>query len=310
MSVVSREPRRGQVEHRTAHSRSATGRRRARRRDSYTRSRLEHPEGHRSGCLGPRRGGVAAPALRRRLKLPRRWCSPPRPPRPAALVVAMPRSRARDAGLCCLNMWAYLAAYEMPNDDPEALQRRVRIDYPIAIDRVLGLGVPPTVRLQRRLATAGTVNRFERLLVFCHWIWFAVPHGAVRTSGCATQSGFRRRRCGCTRCSTPARSSTGRSRPRRRGTPPSTGASATATGSGPANDDRVRRAVLGRPLAELMEVLGGNPLAAMPSLHLATSLMAAQLLTETGPVAARSAGPTPCCWRSRSSTWASTTRPI
>ena len=31
--------------------------------------------------------------------------------------------------------------------------------------------------------------------------------------------------------------------------------------------------------------LGGNPLAAMPSLHFATSLMAAHMLAETGPVA-------------------------
>ena len=31
--------------------------------------------------------------------------------------------------------------------------------------------------------------------------------------------------------------------------------------------------------------LGGNPLAAMPSLHFATSVMAAHLLAETGPVA-------------------------
>ena len=35
----------------------------------------------------------------------------------------------------------------------------------------------------------------------------------------------------------------------------------------------------------LYSVLGGNPLAAMPSLHFATSMMAAQLLSETGPVA-------------------------
>jgi membrane-associated phospholipid phosphatase len=34
----------------------------------------------------------------------------------------------------------------------------------------------------------------------------------------------------------------------------------------------------------LYSVLGGNPLAAMPSLHFATSLMAAHLLTEAGPV--------------------------
>jgi membrane-associated phospholipid phosphatase len=37
--------------------------------------------------------------------------------------------------------------------------------------------------------------------------------------------------------------------------------------------------------AGLYDVLGGNPLAAMPSLHFATSLMAAHLLSEVGPVA-------------------------
>ena len=36
---------------------------------------------------------------------------------------------------------------------------------------------------------------------------------------------------------------------------------------------------------DLYDVLGGNPLAAMPSLHFATSLMGAHLLTEMGPVA-------------------------
>ena len=34
----------------------------------------------------------------------------------------------------------------------------------------------------------------------------------------------------------------------------------------------------------LYSVFGGNPLAAMPSLHFATSMMAAQLLSETGPL--------------------------
>jgi membrane-associated phospholipid phosphatase len=37
--------------------------------------------------------------------------------------------------------------------------------------------------------------------------------------------------------------------------------------------------------APLYGVLGGNPLAAMPSLHFATSVTAAHVLTETGPVA-------------------------
>jgi membrane-associated phospholipid phosphatase len=35
----------------------------------------------------------------------------------------------------------------------------------------------------------------------------------------------------------------------------------------------------------LYSVFGGNPLAAMPSLHFATSLMAALLLAEVGPIA-------------------------
>jgi hypothetical protein len=35
----------------------------------------------------------------------------------------------------------------------------------------------------------------------------------------------------------------------------------------------------------LYSVFGGNPLAAMPSLHFATSVMAALLLAESGPVA-------------------------
>jgi hypothetical protein len=37
--------------------------------------------------------------------------------------------------------------------------------------------------------------------------------------------------------------------------------------------------------APLYSFLGGNPLAAMPSLHFATSLMAARVLSDAGPVA-------------------------
>ena len=44
--------------------------------------------------------------------------------------------------------------------------------------------------------------------------------------------------------------------------------------------------------APLYGVLGGNPLAAMPSLHFATSVTAAHVLTETGASPGRSAGRT------------------
>jgi membrane-associated phospholipid phosphatase len=40
----------------------------------------------------------------------------------------------------------------------------------------------------------------------------------------------------------------------------------------------------GRLWSPLYDFLGGNPVAAMPSLHFATSVMAAKMLTEAGPV--------------------------
>jgi membrane-associated phospholipid phosphatase len=182
-------------------------------------------------------------------------------------------------------MWAYLAAYEMPHDDPERLAARVHARYPIAIDRALGLGVPPTLRLQRSFSTPGRVNRFERLLVWCHWLWFAVPHGAVGYVLVRRRDLF------------PAAAArmyavfdlgalfywtipTA---------PPWWAAAHALLEDGQAV--RTRRMMIeygeqfwGDRWGALYDVLGGNPLAAMPSLHFATSLMAAHLLAETGPL--------------------------
>jgi len=205
---------------------------------------------------------------------------------PAALCVATPRSRARDAAICVLNMWAYVAAYEMPHDDPERLEARVKIDYPVAVDRILGLGVPPTLRLQR-LSTPGKVNRLERVLVWSHWMWFAVPHATVAYVWWRDPDRF------------PSAAA------RMYGVfdlgavfywaiptaPPWYAASKGRLDDGE-EALHVRRMMIeygeqfwGERWAALYDVLGGNPLAAMPSLHFATSLMAAHLLTEVGPVA-------------------------
>jgi membrane-associated phospholipid phosphatase len=205
---------------------------------------------------------------------------------PAALCVAMPRSRARDAGVVLLNMWAYLAAYEMPYDDPERLASRVLVDYPIAVDRVLGLGTPPTLRLQRAFSAPGTINRFERVLVWCHWMWFAVPHATV---GYIWWRAPERFPAGATRMyavfdvgavfywTIPT-------------APPWYAAAQGRLDDG--RPLRVRRMMIeygeqfwGDRWGALYDVLGGNPLAAMPSLHFATSLMGAHLLSEVGPVA-------------------------
>jgi membrane-associated phospholipid phosphatase len=205
---------------------------------------------------------------------------------PLALCVAMPRSRSRDVALGVLNMWAYLAAYEMPYDDPERLAARVRVDYPIAIDRALGLGVPPTLRLQRAFAAPGAVNRFERVLVWCHWMWFAVPHMSVayvlwrapdRFPSAAVRM-YAVFDVGAVFYWTIPTA------------PPWWAAARGRLDDG--RQLRVRRMMIeygaqfwGDRWSALYDVLGGNPLAAMPSLHFATSLMAAHLLTEVGPVA-------------------------
>ena len=205
---------------------------------------------------------------------------------PAALCVAIPRSRVRDVAVPVLNMWAYLAAYKMPHDDPDKLAARALVDYPIAVDRVLGLGVPPTLRLQRAFSTPGTVNRFERVLVWCHWMWFGVPHASVayvlwrdpdRFPGAAARMYGVFNAGAVFYWAIPT-------------APPWYAATRDRLEDGEAL--RVRRMMIeygqqfwGDRWGALYDVLGGNPLAAMPSLHFATSLMAAHLLSELGPAA-------------------------
>ena len=83
--------------------------------------------------------GVAAPLVRRRLHLPTAGGARGRRRRARRPLRRCSRARARATSRrALLQMWAYLAAYEMPYDDPEALERRVRIDYPVRVDRVLG----------------------------------------------------------------------------------------------------------------------------------------------------------------------------
>jgi hypothetical protein len=229
--------------------------------------------------------GVAAPALRRRLKLPVPSVLVLSGLSPLAICVVLPRSRRRDVLVSALNMWAYISAYEMPHDDPERLAQKARVRYPLVADEFLGLGVTPTIRLQRAFSAPDRVRRFERVLVFCHWLWFFVPHGSL------VYVLIRR----------PDRFASAAARmyavfdigavfywliP----TAPPWWAS--AQGVLPERALRVRRMMVeygpefwGDLWEPLYDVLGGNPLAAMPSLHFATSLMAARVLREVGPVA-------------------------
>lgn len=232
--------------------------------------------------------GVAAPAVRRRLRLPRAAVAATAWSAPVALCVAVPRSRARDVGTCVLQMWAYLAMYEMPNDDPGALEARVLVDYPVAADRAIGLGELPGVRLQRRFADPPSIRAPEKLLVWAHWIWFTVPHGTALYVLLRRRERF----------------------PRAAGliyatfdvgvlfywlaptAPPWYAAEHGRLGAaGDEEVPRLRRLMLdygqqfwGERWHVLYDGLAGNPLAAMPSLHFATSVTAAHVLSDVGTV--------------------------
>jgi hypothetical protein len=208
---------------------------------------------------------------------------------PVALCVLFPRSRARDVATVSLQMWAYLAGYEMPNDDPEALRSRVRVRYPAAIDRAIGLGTLPSVRLQRAFSIRSHPPRFhtfEKVLVWCHWVWFMVPHGTVCYLLVRHPERFQR---GAVRMYTTFdlgliaywRLPTA---------PPWYAAQLDVVEEGKTPELRRMMVEYGEEFwksgwAPLFDFLAGNPLAAMPSLHFATSVMAARLLAETGPVA-------------------------
>ena len=75
-------------------------------------------------------------------------------------------------------MWLFKITWEMPFDHPERLRERVRIDYPIKIDTILGGGVTPTQRLQRALRTPGEVSLVDIAVTVVYGSWF-LPHALL-----------------------------------------------------------------------------------------------------------------------------------
>ncbi len=230
--------------------------------------------------------GVAVPLARRRLRIPPPLVTASAAAAPVALCVATRRSRSRDAAVCALQMWAYIATYQMPHDDPEALEARVRVDYPVAIDRVLGMGRLPTLRLQRALARPGALRPADQALVWVHWIWFLVPHGTVADLIMRHREQFP---AGAARIY--AVFDLGVIVYWLLPTAPPWYAAKHGRIGGAQGEAAMRRIMVEHGEAfwkerwqPLYSFLGGNPLAAMPSLHFATSLMAARVLADAGPV--------------------------
>jgi membrane-associated phospholipid phosphatase len=217
---------------------------------------------------------------------------------PFALAVLFRRTRTRDAAIFALQMWAFAVIHELPYDRPERLRERLRVRYPIAIDRLLGAGELPNVRLQRGLSRPGQVTRLDRVLAIVHWAWFLEPHAALVWILLRDDRRFPRAArqmaaafdIGCAiYFAVPT-------------APPwwaaengyiaeQEGRSAEEIVAQAAEPRRLRRVMVevgegtwGRAWPTLYSSLGSNPWAAMPSLHFATSLLGAILLSESGTV--------------------------
>jgi hypothetical protein len=230
--------------------------------------------------------GLAAPLVRRRLGLKPPVVTAVAATAPFALVILLPRSRKRDVGVCALQMWAYLATYSMPNDDPDALRRRVRVAYPARADAFLGGGTTPTLRLQRAFGTPDRFAAWEKLLVWSHWLWFAFPHGTAAYMLLRRRDRFPRAAAQIYATfdigviaywAIPT-------------APPWFAAQRGLMADGRTPELRRMMVEYGEQFwrgfwAPLYRFLGGNPLAAMPSLHFATSVQAAHVLREAGPLA-------------------------
>ncbi|HET7486030.1 MAG TPA: phosphatase PAP2 family protein [Solirubrobacterales bacterium] len=235
----------------------------------------------RAGAAGAVAAAVAVPLLRRRLRVPAPVTVVACAAGPLAVAVLFPRSRKRDVALYAMQMWAFTMVHELPYDDPERLQRRLRTRYPIVADRAIGLGRLPNARLQRALARLPRVVTVDRFLTWVHWLWFFEPYlaliwillrhperfpraarqlAAVFDIGCAGYFAVP--------------------------TAPPWWASEQGL-----TEEEVRRIMVGvgeetwrSAWPAMYGALGGNPWAAMPSLHFATSTMAAISLSEAGRV--------------------------
>ena len=222
--------------------------------------------------------GVAAPLVRRRLKLPPPVVSVLAWQAPLAVAVALPRTRVRDALVYTAQMWAYLAHYEMPHDDPGALRARVKVRYPIRGDAWLGLGEVPTVRLQRALGRPGEVLPHDIVLSWVHWVWFLVPHGTLAYILLLHPDRFERSAAlmaGVFDVGLVFYWALPTAPPwwaGREGHLPPVRRIMVETG------ERFWKRLWRR----LYDSLAGNPFAAMPSLHFATSVMGARVLADVG----------------------------
>lgn len=116
---------------------------------------------------------------RRRLRLPRPPMVPIVSTVPLAVAAALPRGRQQYAATWAAYVWLFKVAWEIPYDKPEKLEPRLRIDYPIRIDSLLGAGAPPGLRLQRALREPPRISALDVAATALHYVLWAAPHAAL-----------------------------------------------------------------------------------------------------------------------------------
>jgi len=237
----------------------------------------------RAGAAATIGAAIAVPLLRRRARIPAPATIVACAAGPLGLAVLHPRSRKRDVAMYALQMWAFTMVHELPFDDPEALRARLKIRYPIVADRAIAFGRLPNVRLQRGLARLSRVGTLNRFLTWAHWLWFLEPYVALSFILIRHPDRFPRaaRRLAAvfdSGCAVYFAAPTA---------PPW-----WASEHGYTGDEEVRRIMVEvgeetwkSAWPAMYGALGGNPWAAMPSLHFATSVTAAISLAETGRIA-------------------------
>jgi membrane-associated phospholipid phosphatase len=235
----------------------------------------------RAGAAGAVAAAVAVPLLRKRRRIPAPITIAACAGGPLALAVLSPRTKKRDVALFSMQMWAFTMVHEIPFDNPERLRARLRTRYPIALDKALGGGRLPNARLQQALSRSRHVKLLDRFLTWTHWLWFFEPYLAlalilIRHNDRFPRSARQLAAVFDIGCAVYFAAPTA---------PPWWSSEQELTG------EEVRRVMVevgeetwGSAWPAMYEALGGNPWAAMPSLHFATALMAALLLSEAGPV--------------------------
>jgi membrane-associated phospholipid phosphatase len=91
---------------------------------------------------------------------------------PLGCAIAVPKGRRRYLAVGAAYMYLFKLGWELPYDDPQKLRRRLWVDEPIRFDTVVGLGVPPGLRLQRALRRRGEVTMLDRVVTIVYGSWF------------------------------------------------------------------------------------------------------------------------------------------